>query len=1038
MTPFFSKRTLTQGLCLAVLTAAFSLRAQPPTPAEAPGPREAVLLTLAGTVEVAPAGTTAFAPGQPNQVLHLGDQVRSGKASRATVRLSDKSVLRLYELTTLEIKPPQQTGHNDVIDVKAGATYFFNRDKPQETQFQTPSASGAIRGTEFNLVVREDGQTELTLLDGQVDLTNEQGSLQLQSGEQAAVTKGHAPQKTAAINAVNIIQWTLYYPAILDPDELEMPADLQTTLAPSLQAYRSGDLLQALAQYPDRDPVSEPDRVYRAALLLAVGEVGKAQELLANSMSQARPLALAGALREMIASVKGEPFTNAAPRTLATEWLAGSYSAQSQRDLARALDMARNAAAKSPSFGFALERVAEMEFSFGRTEPALDALKKSLAVSPRNAQALALKGFVLSAQNKITQARSFFEQAIAADGSLANGWLGRGLTKIKTADVDSGRHDLETAAALEPTRAFLRSYLGKAWSMDQPFQYGWNTHLATNELGLAMRLDPKDPTAWLYAALLEDQRDAINQAIADLEHSQDLNANRAVFRSKFLLDQDQAVRSANLALIYQDAGLTDVALREGTRAVEDDYANYAAHLFLSDSYYALLDPQKSNLRYESAWQDELLLADLLAPVGAGVLSGNVSQQEYSRMFDANKVGISADTAYWSRGAWLQEASQYGTMDNFAYSLDSYYYTDQGIRPNNDIENTDFDVTLKYALTPKDSVFLEIERVETTAGDVNQYYNQYASISPFAIGYDPNIRSTEIQDPNILLGYHRQWSPGNDTLFLYRYLHDTYNFTDPGFYIQSFIINNGSLASYPIVPYPVAYQDSQSLNSLELQHIFQTDTQRLILGARYQNESHDTANNVGLPQAVINNLPPGSINPVSANLHSEFERFTAYANYQLRLFDTLRLTAGATYDQVRFPTDIAQAPILPGEESRERVSPKLGLDWTPWERTRFRLAYTRSVGGLFNDSSTSIEPSEVAGFNQAVRSLSPWRSIPAASLKPPPLGLTTNFPPAPTSTPRPAFAIPRPTRSTAEGVAETQTFPFPATFTPLPLPPKAGD
>ena len=33
---------------------------------------------------------------------------------------------------------------------------------------------------------------------------------------------------------------------------------------------------------------------------------------------------------------------------------------------------------KSPNFGFALERVAEMEFSFGHTEKALDALKKSL------------------------------------------------------------------------------------------------------------------------------------------------------------------------------------------------------------------------------------------------------------------------------------------------------------------------------------------------------------------------------------------------------------------------------------------------------------------------------------------------------------------------------------------------------------------------------------------------------------------------------------------------------------------------------------
>jgi len=978
MTPFFLKRTLAHALCLAVLTAGSSLRAQTPAPAATPGPRDAVLLSISGTVEVAPAGTTAFAPAQPNKILHLGDQVRSGKASRASLRLSDKSVVRLYELTTLEIKPPQQATHNDVIDVKSGATYFFNRDKPQETQFQTPSASGAIRGTEFNLVVREDGRTELTLLDGQVDLTNEQGSLQLQSGEQATVARGQAPQKTAVINAVNIIQWTLYYPAILDPDELEMPAGLQTTLAPSLEAYRSGDLLQALAKYPaDRTPASEAERVYRAALLLAVGEVDQAQALLRDSMSEARPAALAGALQEMIASVKGDPFTRTAPRTLATEWLAGSYAAQSHRDLPQSLDMARKAAAKSPNSGFALERVAEMEFSFGRTLPALDALRKSLALSPRNAQALALNGFVLSAQNKIAAARSYFEQAIAADGSLANGWLGRGLTKIKTADVDGGRKDLETAAALEPTRAFLRSYLGKAWSMDQPSQYTWNSQLATKELALAMKLDPNDPTAWLYSALLEDQRDAINQAIADLEHSQDLNANRALFRSKFLLDQDQAVRSANLALIYQDAGFNDVAVREGTKAVEDDYANYAAHLFLSDSYFGLLDPRKSNLRYESAWEDELLLADILAPVGAGVLSQTVSQQEYSRMFEADRLGIASASTYWSRGAWLQNASQFGTMDNFAYSLDAYYYTDPGFRPNNDFDNSDFSATVKYQITPKDTAFLQIEHVELHSGDVNQYYNQNSA--------DTTIRQQEIQDPNLLLGYHHSWSPGQDTIFLYRNLHDTSSFTDPAFAVPWFYTSGGALAFHNNALLTTGYQDDQHLNSLELQHIFQTESQRLILGSRYQNEDHVTENNVSLP-------PPSFSPPLStASVNTEFERFTAYAYYQLKLFDSLRLTAGADYDQIRFPSGIVQAPILPVEESRERVSPKLGLDWTPWERTRFRAAYTRSVSGLFNDSATLIEPSEVAGFNQTFHSLTPLATVPGNVFETTAVGFDHEFP-----------------------------------------------
>ena len=155
------------------------------------------------------------------------------------------------------------------------------------------------------------------------------------------------------------------------------------------------------------------------------------------------------------------------------------------------------------------------------------------------------------------------------DGKLANGWLGRGLTRIKSADVDGGRKDLEVAATLEPTRAFLRSYLGKAWSLDKPFQYGWNSQLAIKDLGMAKRTGPERSHRLALLRLVERPAQSHQPGPGRLEHSQDLNTNRAVFRSKFLLDQDQAVRSANLALIYQDAGFTDVAVREATKAVEE-------------------------------------------------------------------------------------------------------------------------------------------------------------------------------------------------------------------------------------------------------------------------------------------------------------------------------------------------------------------------------------------------------------------------------------------------------------------------------------
>src|SRR5262249_19875649 len=117
----------------------------------------------------------------------------------------------------------------------------------------------------------------------------------------------------------------------------------------------------------------------------------------------------------------------------------------------------------STEFGFGWERVAELEFSHGRLSRAAEALDRALTLAPDNAQAHALKGFVLAAQNRITTAIEEFDRAIALNGGLGNAWLGRGLCRIKRGQAREGRQDLQTAAVLEPNRSLLRSYLGKAF-----------------------------------------------------------------------------------------------------------------------------------------------------------------------------------------------------------------------------------------------------------------------------------------------------------------------------------------------------------------------------------------------------------------------------------------------------------------------------------------------------------------------------------------------------------------------------------------------
>src|SRR2546430_16983325 len=84
--------------------------------------------------------TTLFrSAARTNQFLQAGDRLRTALRSRATLRLSDKSVLRVNELTTLKIQPPPKESNAPVLDLSSGATYFFSREKPATVEFRTRS-----------------------------------------------------------------------------------------------------------------------------------------------------------------------------------------------------------------------------------------------------------------------------------------------------------------------------------------------------------------------------------------------------------------------------------------------------------------------------------------------------------------------------------------------------------------------------------------------------------------------------------------------------------------------------------------------------------------------------------------------------------------------------------------------------------------------------------------------------------------------------------------------------------------------------------
>ena len=922
------------------------------------------LLSVEGKVELAHAGTTAWLAATTNSAIQTGDRLRTGLRSRAVVRLANLSVVRVNELTTFVVQPPSAPGKTTRLNVQSGSTYFFSRERPSDVEFSTPLSSGAIRGTEFNLAVAEsDGRSVVTLVDGALSISNSLGALDIVSGEEATVEPGQAPKKTAVINAVNDIQWCMYYPGVLDANEIGLSTAEQQELATSLEAYRSGDLLAALANYPaGRTPSSEAEKIYFAGLLLAAGQAEQSEKQLA-SLNSASPLA--GALREVVAAVKNQAWVRGAAPLLASEWLAESYYLQSHSKLDEALKAARKSVAQSPNFGFGWARVAELEFSFGRTKAASDALDKALKLSPRNAEAVSLKGFLLAAKGKYAAARKQFDEAIALDGALGNAWLGRGLVRIHSGDAIAGCQDLQVAATVEPQRAVLRSYLGKAFANVRDGKH------AEKEFALAQKLDANDPTVWLYSALLNEQENKVNDAVRDLEKSQSLNDNRKVYRSQLLLDQDRAVRGANLANIYRDAGMTDTGVREAVKAVNSDYANYSSHQFLADNYFNLLDRSGVNLRYETAFQTEYLVANLLAPASAGTLSPQVSQQEYSRLFERDRVGISSDTTYWSHGDWRQSAVEFGNFGGTAFAFEQDYSSTHGYRPNSAVEDTLYDFKLKQQLTSKDSAFVEVELRETHGGNTIQYYDPASAASaPFTF--------SERQQPLVVAGLHHEWSPGVDTLLLVSRLSDSLSVTNP---LQPDLLIHRDLDSglidgvLPTQSHPLflnqRYRSELEIYSVEAQHIWQTHRFTTIIGARWQTGEFDTENfntfgDQGNDSGDLALFPTA----LSQNASAKFNRENIYAYEHWQMLDSLRIIGGVSYDRLVIPENFRSAPFRDSTETHYHLLPKAGMIWTPLAGTTLRAGYSQSVGGASIDQSFQLEPSQVAGFNQAYRSLIP--------------------------------------------------------------------
>src|SRR6266542_5110674 len=287
-------------------------------------PWVAKMVSVQGVVEVRRAGQTQWVPARLNDLYCGGDQVQVGERSRADLALINQPVVRLDQNTTISLGGIREQ-RVTWLDLIRGALYFFSR-MPRNLEVRTAFVNAGVEGTE-GLIVVESNRTLITIFEGTVLASNPSGSLTLVGGQSAIAEQGRAPNLTVVVRPRDAVRWAIYYPPSLYFRAEEFPAgpDWQGAVRNSLEAYMRGDLQAAFESIKGvPDTLGEPRFfAYRASLLLAVGRFDEASRDIERALSLNPSYSDAFALQSIIAVA--------------------------QNDKAKALDIAKKAAAADPN-----------------------------------------------------------------------------------------------------------------------------------------------------------------------------------------------------------------------------------------------------------------------------------------------------------------------------------------------------------------------------------------------------------------------------------------------------------------------------------------------------------------------------------------------------------------------------------------------------------------------------------------------------------------------------------------------------------------
>ena len=901
-----------------------------------------------GSVELKRAAAAAFVQAAAGEQLYDGDIIHTTENARATLAFVDGSIMRLSENSSMVLKP---VGGETHIGLDSGKAYLFSRDQHQFPIVDTPSATTAIRGTELSIEVSAH-ETKIALLDGQANVSNSAGDLLLSNGEQASVSKGAAPHKELIIKTADAVEWALPYPLLLSNSDLD-----STTAAEILAAWNAGQTNQAFALYKKLPSGVASNKIVEAALLIGVGKITQAETVLQGFKDVSTPKlqAAALALRGVIALTKNNL---EAARTFAQQSEAASNQshaaallnaavAQADFQLDSALVWLHTASDRDPTSAQALARAAELELGRGNLSEATRLVSSAAELSPDNSYVLSVRGYAALFSDDLDRAQTYFSKATSVDPTLAEPRMGLGLVAVRRGEMSQAKSEFEHAVALTPVRSLFRSYLGKAnFELDQNEQ-------AFNEYAHALALDSNDPTPYLYRAFLKESLNDPIGALADIQASIARNDNRAVYRSRLLLDQDSAVRAASLSRTFSALGFDKIARIEAIRSLQSDYRNYSAHLLLSQS--------SSGILLNDAKVSEREVADLLAPPNFNMLfdqGGSSSLNEYSALFDKREGRGQVHFDGSTYDDLIAPGVVYGRRgEQFGYAL-----SQDSILTDGRSRRSDGRLYRGHASIEYQPSYLQRFGIESSAryDHINEEIS--ASSESKIEDYDLGVSSATRLGVAADLLAQLKLSSQND-FFVY---HDSQR---DG--LVSELIDGQEAINPDTFLIDQLYRDRVRQIRGDLQHIWSTDLLSLVSGAQVSHTAPLRRERSPI-QADSLELFAADGGALISRSHPNLDSGDIYSYSNIKLTPWLSTSLGASWTQVRYET--SEVPPFDGlTVERERLNPKFGVILTPTGSTTIRSAYFEELRKSSLEDNSSIEPSLVGGINQRFTDFSGARS-----------------------------------------------------------------